>query len=196
MFAVFHRMIAVTNYTDNELLTLLKSDSNSAFVEIYNRYWASLYTAAYRRIKSRELAEEIIQDIFTNLWINRLTIDIRYSLHSYLHTAIRNAVLNHLEKEEVRERWKAYLKALSNDSDDSLEAIITSNDLSALVEREVEKLPLKCREVYQLSRKEHLPNKEIAARLQISEKTVESHLTKALKTLKLQLKDSLLSLLV
>ncbi|NIG57351.1 RNA polymerase sigma-70 factor [Chitinophaga sp. Cy-1792] len=188
-------MLTVNLYTDNELLTLLKSDSNTAFVEIYNRYWAELYTAAFRRIKSKEIAEEIIQDLFTNLWINRLVLDIKLSLKAYLHTAIRNAVLNQLEKNEVRERWKAYLKALSTDSDDSLQAIINSNDLSALVDKEIEKLPLKCREVYQLSRKEHLPNKEIAAKLQISEKTVESHLTKALKTLKIQLRDNLQSLL-
>lgn len=183
-------------HTDQELATLLGKEGSTAFVAIYNRYWAELYTAAFRRLKSKELSEEILQDLFTTLWVNRFQLQINSSLRAYLHQAIRNQVLNYFEKEEVRQRYRAYLQALSSDSDNSVEAIISCNDLAALLEKEVGKLPEKCREVYQLSRQWHLPNKEIAAMLHISEKTVESHLTKALKTLKGQLKDAIFSLLM
>ncbi|PSL43086.1 hypothetical protein CLV51_10980 [Chitinophaga niastensis] len=54
-------------YTDDALVMLLKNENNAAFVEIYNRYWAALYTAACKRVRSRELAEEMIQDLFTAL---------------------------------------------------------------------------------------------------------------------------------
>ncbi|RBL91838.1 hypothetical protein DF182_04340 [Chitinophaga flava] len=181
-------------YTDDELLALLREESTAAFVEIYQRYWRGLYTAASRRVKSRELAEEMIQDLFTGLWMNRSLLQVNVSLQAYLYTSIRNQVLNHFEKEDVRKRYREQLKATATEQDHSMEEAINSNDLSGLLARQVARLPSKCREVYLMSRQQHIPNREIAARMQISEKTVESHLTKALKILKGQLKDALVSL--
>lgn len=181
-------------YTDEELLALLGNESNAAFVEIYHRYWPGLYSAACKRVKSRELAEEMIQDLFTGLWVNRTLLQVNISLRAYLFTAIRNQVLNHFEKEDVRKRYRARLEATATEQDHSMEDTIACNDLSLVLAKQVEKLPSKCREVYVLSRQQYITNREIAARMQISEKTVESHLTKALKILKLQIKDAMISL--
>lgn len=176
------------NLSDEELSALLLKGDTLAFEEIFNRYWSVLYSAAYKRVKNREGAEEIVQDLFTLLWTKRETIKIHTSLAGYLHTAIRYMVLNHIQKESVRENYKDSLK-LGKVYDNSTEDIVFFNDLNRSIEKEVTHLPPKCRSVFELSRKEHKTNREIAEVLGISEKTVEGHLTKAIRHLKLSLSD-------
>jgi RNA polymerase sigma-70 factor (ECF subfamily) len=167
--------------TDDELFTLLKQGHEAAFDELYSRYWAVLLSAAWKRIDSREAAEEIVQDFFTQLWIKRESIDIHGTPAVYLFTAIKYKVLNYHMKEDVRRRYRNNLQI---QTDHSVEDAVIARDLAILLEKEVQHLPLKCRAVFDLSRKQHKSHKEIAEILHISEKTVENHLTKALRLLR------------
>src|SRR5688572_24325986 len=88
-------------YSDEGLLKLLKRQELGAFEEIYMRYWKKLYTAAYKRVQSREISEELVQDIFTSLWVNRQVLKVE-TLSAYLYSAIKYKVINHLEKEISR----------------------------------------------------------------------------------------------
>ncbi|WP_353132853.1 RNA polymerase sigma-70 factor [Pseudopedobacter sp.] len=169
--------------SDKELSVLLCDGSDAAFEEIFNRYWSALYAAAYKRLKSHEKAEETVQDLFTHLWTKRDCIKIHTSLAAYLYTAVRYMVFNNIQKEMVRESYKASLHTTSI-HDNSTEETILINDLNKILEKEVNHLPPKCRSVYELSRKHYKTNREIAAVLGISEKTVEGHLTKAIRQLK------------
>src|SRR3546814_5500891 len=83
----------------------------SAFEAIYNRYWSRLYSAAYRRVRSREACQEIIQDLFTSFWLGRKELTLRTSLESYLYAATRYKVFNHIEKELVRDRKSTRLNS-------------------------------------------------------------------------------------
>jgi RNA polymerase sigma-70 factor (ECF subfamily) len=181
--------------SDQELLVLLKSDEIAAFEEIYNRYWAELYSSAYKRTSSREASEEIVQDFFTSLWLNRTKIQIEGTLVNYLRTSIRYRVFNYYSKEYVRKNYLESVGSLMKDFDNSTEETILLNDLTQNLEREISRLPLKCRSVYTLSRIEHKSNKEIAAVLGISEKTVENHMSRALKYLRMKFVISLLLLI-
>jgi RNA polymerase sigma-70 factor (ECF subfamily) len=172
-----------SNLTDEELIELLRNESKDAFEEIYNRYWARLYSSAYKRVKRYEVAEELVQDLFTGLWINRKEVNIRSTVSSYLQTAIRYMVFNHFDKEYVRRDYQEKL-TFSRNFDNSTEEAVLLKDLETVLENEVSLLPAQCRSVYKLSRKEHKTNKEIALLMGISEKTVENHLTKALKRLR------------
>lgn len=156
-----------------------------AYLEIYNRYHAQLYSSARKRGLSAEIAEEIVQDLFINLWQQRTTISIHSSLSGYLFTAIRNLVLNQIQKESVRILFQDSLKVHQNDYDNSTEEYVLANDLDQSISKNILALPEKCRSVFELSRKHHKSNKQIAIELGISEKTVENHMTRAIKHLRL-----------
>lgn len=182
--------------SDEDLAGLLKKGNINAFEEIYNRYWSRLYSAAYKRVHSRDVCQEIVQDLFTSFWLGRKELKIRMSLESYLLTAVRYKVFNYIEKELVRRNYRQSLPGLSLRIDNSTEETIFFNELNKQLEEEIIHLPEKCRRVFELSRKEQKSNKEIALELNISEKTVENHITKALRLLRSGLKDSIASFLL
>ena len=176
-------------FSDEELLYFLKSNNAAAFEEIYNRYWSKLYVIAYKRVQHREVAEEIVQDFFTSFWINREKIQIHTLLKAYMFTSIKYLVLNHIKKNISQRTYSHYLNLQQEKPDFSTEENILLNDLKYNLEREVNLLPPKCRKVYELSRNENKSNKEISVELSISEKTVENHITRALRQLKVGLSD-------
>ncbi|MHB1178949.1 MAG: RNA polymerase sigma-70 factor [Daejeonella sp.] len=174
--------------SDEELSVLLSKAVSAAFEEIFNRYWFQLYASAYKRVRCREAAEEIVQNLFTSLWVKR-NIPIHTSLAAYLFTSIRYLVLNHIQKEAVRKNFKDSLQIGKSVYENPAEETVFLNDLKREIEKEINFLPSKCRSVFELSRKEHKTNREIAVVLGISEKTVENHLTKAIRRLRLNLND-------
>ena len=176
-------------FSDEKLSILLVEGDAGAFEEIFNRYWLKLYGAALKRVKSREVAEEIIQDLFTLLWAKRESIQIHKSLAAYLFTSVRYMVFNHIQKEIVRDNYKDSFQASNVFRDNSTEETVFLNELIRNIEKEVKCLPSQCRSVFELSRKENKTNREIAEVLGISEKTVEGHLTKAIKQLRVGLTD-------
>ena len=172
--------------SDEELSILLSKAVTAAFEEIFNRYWSQLYAAAYKRVRCREAAEDIVQNLFTSLWIKRNT-RIHTSLTAYLFTSIRYLVLNHIQREALRKSFKDSLQIVKTAYKNPTEETVFLNDLKGKIEKEINFLPSKCRSVFELSRKEHKTNREIAVVLGISEKTVENHLTKAIRRLRLNL---------
>lgn len=176
-------------HSDTELVALLQQDELSAFIEIYNRYWDRLFNAAYKRIKDHEACEEIVQDVFTNFWSKREGLVLTTGLSNYLFTAIRNQVIDHYRKQVIRNNFR--FSKTDQEYDNSNEQTVLLRDLQQHIEDLVDLLPDKCKSVYRLSRIENRSNKEIAILLNISEKTVEGHLTKALKQLRLNLSDFL-----
>lgn len=179
--------------TDTELVALLQQDELSAFIEIYNRYWSKLYNAAYKRIKNHEACEEIVQDVFTNFWSKRNSLTLTIGLGNYLFTSTKNQVVDYYRKQIVRNHFRFGL--VYCDYDNSNEQSVFLRDLQDHIVGLIDQLPDKCKSVYQLSRIENRSNKEIAVLLNISEKTVEGHLTKALKQLRVNLTEFLLLLI-
>lgn len=184
-----------SKHTDEELALLLKQAGPEIFKEIYDRYWDRLLNAAYKRVRSTETCEEIVQDVFTKLWANRTSLVFTSGLGNYLYTAVRYSVIDHYRKHAVRENFisseQLYIKL-----DNSTEEYVFLNDLKKHVDLMIAKLPDKCRSVYHLSRIEFKTNKEIASELNISEKTVEGHLTKALHSLRVNISDLMPLLLI
>ncbi|MDB5263234.1 MAG: polymerase, sigma-24 subunit, subfamily [Adhaeribacter sp.] len=190
-------MIArLASFTDEQLLLFLKENNENAFDEIYNRYWAKLFSQAYKRLANKETTEELLQDLFTKLWLNRHQINITSSLGAYLSGSIKYLVLNQIEKEGVRQRFAVAHKQSLVTHHNLTEETIISQELEGLVAQEVEKLSPKCKSVFVLSRFDQYSNKDIAQRLNISEKTVENHIAKAIKLLKSNLKESLAAVII
>lgn len=187
----------LANKTDAAIAKIFnESGDKQAYLEIYNRYHAQLYSSARKRGISGEIAEEIVQDLFINLWQQRTVININSSLSGYLFTAIRNLVLNQIQKDSVRLLFQDSLKVYQTDYDNSTEEYLLANDLHQSISKNMLALPEKCRSVFELSRKHHKSNKEIAIELGISEKTVENHITRAIKYLKLCIPHTIVPFLV
>lgn len=171
-------------YCDDILIAQVKEGSKAAFNEIYKRYWAVLYRHARRMIKVEEESQDIIQDIFESLWRNRESLEIKGSLSSYLYSAVRYKIFDLLDKGKVRNNYFEKLEDFINNGTYTIDHVLIEKELSEQIEREVKFLPKKMREVFELSRKEHLSHKEIAERLSLSDQTVKKQIHKALKILK------------
>lgn len=179
----------VQTLTDLQLVTLLSEDREDAFDELFGRYWERLFSTAYRRIQSKEATEELIQDLFTSLWMNRKKLDIRTSVSGYLTRSVKYMTLRHLKRELMKNTHLQEVRFLAPAGDRSTEQRLNLRDLQRSLDSEVRNLPVKCRLVFEMSRYSHYSNKEIASLLDISEKTVENHIGKALKILRRNLKD-------
>lgn len=184
------------NYTDSDLLNIFVENDAVVFREIYKRYWYKLFVFVNKRLRNKESSEEIIQNFFTRFWLNRSEIKVKGSLEAYMFTAVRYATIDYLEKEATRNNYYQLAYFNNKDFDNSTEEQVLLHDLETNVEYELVKLPVKCRSVFVLSRYEHKSNKEIAMQLGISEKTVENHITNAIRQLRLSLKGVACAILV
>jgi RNA polymerase sigma-70 factor (family 1) len=183
------------NSADREtrLLELLTKGSAEAFEEIFRKYWHSLYLKARSKTMSHEEAEEIVQSIFSTLWEKRNTILITH-LSFYLYTSVRNRVINVIRQRATQQKyWDNYVKFIPQ-SQPATETAVNYSELNGAVEAAIDHLPERSRRVFRLSRLEGRSNAEIAQLLHVSEKAIEYHITKSMRTLRLHLKDYILLL--
>jgi len=181
--------------TDAELLLKIKEDDHFAFKEIYKRYWKSCYFQLYRKSGVKELAEELTQNIFVSLWERRDIATIS-NLSSYLFSAVRFSFINHLKTLLQFDNYVAYKQQVNTESNNSLEEELAASDLSMSIEKGINMLPVKTREVFMLSRFGYRSVKEISETLEISEKAVEYHITRSLKAMRIALKDYIVLLIL
>jgi len=166
-------------YDDEMLLLLLRQSDEKAFTEIYNRYWRKLYGLAWYHLKSKPQAEDAVQEVLSGLWQRKDILNVQ-SLSNYLSVALKYSVFRQVAHEKRQAGTLSFATATEY-------SLAEFHFLQDLVQKEVNRLPEKCRLVFRCSREEGLSNKEIAKKLDISEKTVEKHMTKALKQLRTQL---------
>ncbi|SDH23027.1 RNA polymerase sigma-70 factor, ECF subfamily [Dyadobacter soli] len=169
--------------TDEQLVTQLREGNKRAFEEIYDRYWYKLFCISYHQVGSREESEELVHDIFESLWNRREDTEIR-SLGTYLVIAMKYRVTNFIKSQITWRRYQEYLILNKIQETYSTDEIVQFSDLSRAVDEVMRKLPEKTSRVFQLSRFENRPVKDIAEELNISEKAVEYHITKSLKALR------------
>lgn len=175
------------NMNDTDLTLLLGKSHEGAFSEIYNRYWLRLFSIAFNKLNNLPEAEELVQDIFLDLWSRRETLKITSSLAAYLAVAAKYKVLDCYAKRATRLRYQKHLSYSSDSLDSSTENWLYHEELKENFRKSVASLPDKCRLVFELSRNNGLTHKQIATKLEIAEKTVESHLSRALRTLRMNL---------
>lgn len=169
------------DYENSDLVLLLSQSDQGAFSELYQRYWKKLFAIAYNRLNETETAEDVVHDVFAAVWSQREKLLIG-NLENYLATATKYMVFAKI-KARIRERellnTEAPLATVA-----SAEASVHYKRILELVNQEVENLPEKCRLIFRCSRNEGMSVKQIAERFQLSPKTVENQLAKALRRLK------------
>lgn len=180
-------MSSYQTLSDRELATLLKEGDEKAFAEIYERYYSLLYIYAHKKLHSKQEAQDIIQEVLTSLWNRRFEFSMQTSLPSYLFTSVRNKALDLFSHKKVEARYFSSLQNFIEDAGIHTDYLIRENDLKTLIEKEIQALPPRMREVFRLSRKNKLSHKEIANLMAISEQTVSTQIKKALRILRVRL---------
>ena len=166
---------------DALLVAALKFDSHEAFVKIFRQYYANLVHFTARFIPDKSSCEDIVQEAFIRVWTNRKKLDTDTSIRSYLISLVQNLALNELRHRKVKMQYQDmnHETILSLSPDEHM----FFSELSDAYETALSKLEPEVRETLMLSRQEKMKYSEIAQRLNISVRTVESRISKGLKFL-------------
>lgn len=167
-----------------------------AFEEVFKSHFKSLHSYAYTIVKDDIMAEEMVQNVFCKLWEKTGKIQIQQSITAYLYKAVYHESINYLRHEKVKAAHQSYTKHHSNQTTENTSKKVMMRDLEERLAKALQDLPEKCRTVFQMSRFDELKYQEIADRLNISIKTVENQMGKALRLLRLNLIDFLPALLL
>lgn len=182
--------------SDTGLIDKVKNNHNSAFEEIFKRYWDPLYVFAFKKLGDEDEAKDVVQNVFINFWQRSATLEITDTLEKYLFSAVRYELL-HKISQSIKQQKKIthYYNVVMPNFMSALDPL-QQKELMAAIEQQVDALPDRLKEIYQLSKEENLSIKEIAMRLNISEQTVKNQLVTALKKLRVGLKEAFILILI
>ena len=185
-----------THSSFNNDLKLMDGQLYVTYNQLFHRYYSNLLFYATRMVGDEEEAEDIVQDVFVELWKNKDSIEMGEQIQSFLYRAVYTHALNVLKHRNIADSYQAVmgeinLKRMEMYHPDNNEVIqhIENLELRRDINRSINELPDKCKEVFKLSYLHDMKNKEIADVMGISLRTVEAHMYKALKFLRDQLKD-------
>lgn len=167
---------------DHELLRCIARGDQRAFATLFDRHWKKLYHTALNVVEDCDAAEDIVQDCFISLWEKSSHKHID-NVGGYLFKSVKYSCFMYLRSGAISRKHLDHINQLAFDN--STEEDFYAQELQEVLDSSLATLPEKCREIFYLSRFEFLPNKQIAEQLQISPKTVENQITKALRILRL-----------
>lgn len=185
------RKIRNVQLSEQQYWQLISNGDKSAFEHVFKTYYQPLCNYACTLIKDLDEAEEVVQNTFFNIWNKRTALQITSSLKSYLYRAVHNDCLNKLKHGKVRVMYAEDYKSSMAGGFHSSSQLLDGKELNVQINEAINALPEQCGLVFKLSRFEELKYSEIATHLNISVKTVENHMGKALKILREKLKDYL-----
>ena len=174
---------------DRQIFEAIKMDDTEAYEKIFRAYYRPMTAYAFRFLGNLADSESIVQDVFLRLWQKRREIIITSSLMHYLFRSVKNHCINFLEHERIKSRYQVLVIQHETDRYDYTE-FFPEPDLMKRIEEAIAALPPKRQEIFRLAREEGLKYREIAEKLELSVKTVETQMSLALK----QLRESLKSL--
>ncbi|GAB3365626.1 RNA polymerase sigma-70 factor [Arachidicoccus ginsenosidivorans] len=175
-------MFSLQSYTDQALLQMLNEGSNTAFEQIYLRYWKDCYNAAYKVLQDDAACMDVMQDVFVWLWENKQKVQPN-NLKAYLLTAVKFKMLNVIRHNKINKAAIEHFKN-SGASCSFIENSVELKELKLMLNQFIESLPPRAAQIFNLSRNGQLSNKEIAQRMHLSEKTVKNQIHISLKKLK------------
>ncbi len=184
------------NFSSKEILLNVVSGDKSSFEEVYRYYFPRLNYFAKQYLLDPEVSKNIVQDVFTELWENRESLREHTNLQSWLFTVTKNKSLKVISQLKSRHNYENFIKSRQLDANyiSLLEfdtGSIVFEELQTKIETALKNLTPGCRKIFEMSRFEDKKNKVIALELKLSIKTVEGQITKALRSLKADLKDFL-----
>jgi RNA polymerase sigma-70 factor (ECF subfamily) len=180
-------MDELSTFSDHSLSELLKFGSHKAYKEIYNRYFGLIFIDACKRIGRREDAQDIVQETFINFWKYREQIDSEKSIAGYLYAAMRNRAIDWAIHQQKNSKHINSFRSFYENGTCVTDYLIREKQLASIIEREIDALPPRMKEIFILSRRANLSHKQIAQQLDLSELTVKTQVKHALKILRTRL---------
>jgi len=188
---------------DTSIKQGLRDGEEQTYEYLFRQHYSRLCTYAFRYVERKDLAEEIVSETFLKLWVRRHELDIQGDVKAYLFQAVYKNSLHHLRQQKTEKRVTDQLQQHHDQAhpirlleDYSERDSLILKELEGKIEQAVKNLPEQAQRVFTLKRYDGLKNREIADRLEISVKTVEMHMTRALLFLKAELKDYLPAFLI
>jgi RNA polymerase sigma-70 factor (family 1) len=176
------------NVLENLFGRVVATGDYHAFRELFTHHYRSLCNYAMRVVVTREIAEEVVSDVFVKLWKNREQIEVHTSFQAYIYRAVRNQALDYLKlrihRQNERESLDSVQWNMTHADHFSPADELSFNEFYEHVEGCIQALPRQCQLIFRLSREEGLRYRDIAERLAISVKTVETQMSRALKVLR------------
>ncbi|MDX9882224.1 MAG: RNA polymerase sigma-70 factor [Prolixibacteraceae bacterium] len=173
------------------LIAGLRNKDKIVFDFIFTYYYSGLCTYSLKFIQEKDTVEDIVQDFFVSLWLKSSQLVISGSVRSYLFTSVRNRCLDYLKHSRVKEKYGREALRSGTLPDENNFDLYVETELREAISAGLEKLPPRCREIFEMSRFKGMKNQEIAEKLNISKRTVELQISLSLKTLRFELKDFL-----
>jgi RNA polymerase sigma-70 factor (ECF subfamily) len=175
---------------ESEWIRDIKAGNERAFEKLFNFYCQRLINFTRRYVVDIQIAENIVQDVFVRVWHHRAKLDPSRLIKSYLFTAVKNDALKEIRHRDVKTRsQQKLLDLIEPDIDPEKER--TTDEINKEIHQAINELPDKCREIFKMNRFDGLKYSEIAEILNISVKTVETQMGRALKKLRTRLKPLL-----
>lgn len=190
-----NKIIEYKSLSDAELVEHIRNGDESAFNEIYSRYKGILHVHAYKKLGDFDQAKDVIQDMFAAFWAMRENLPHTQNFSGYLYTITKNKILDIIAHEKIVARYADSFSKFIDEGVYVTDLLVREKELASKIEREIEALPPKMKEVFILSRKLELSHREISEKLCITENTVKYHIKSALKSLREKL-DFVVFLLV
>ena len=169
-------------YTIEVIEQLFRNDPEKAMQYLFQKYYSQMCDVVFRVLQDRFATEDVVQEVFMEVWRKRDEISFSTSIAGYLKRSCVNRSLNHLRKNKIAFDDENALKFQYTEA--HIENRIESEDLLDIIDQSIDSLPNRCKTVFMLSRFENMSYKEIGDALEISVKTVENQIAKALKVLK------------
>ncbi len=180
--------------TEEQLITGLTKGDEKAFEQLFRAYFEPLVFFANKYLGSIDEAKDIVQEVMSSVYENRDSLHINQSLKSFLYTTVSNRSLNVLKHEEVKTRHHSIIKSQGSELD--LEDLMETSELQARISKLMDELPEVCQRIFKMSRIDQKTNQEIADELQLSKRTVETQISKALKVLRNALKILIIQIIL
>jgi RNA polymerase sigma-70 factor (family 1) len=176
------------NSKDNKNVLPFENGSTAAFEALFKQYYAPLVAYACKYVSDMDIAREIVQDFFVRFYEKRQTLTIDVSVKSYLFRSVYNCCINYINQRNIQDKHHKNFD-LERVDEDNLESEINTFELQQRIYEIIEGLPAKCRRIFKMNRLEGYKNEEIATQLNLSKRTVETQISKALKILRQKLSD-------
>jgi RNA polymerase sigma-70 factor (ECF subfamily) len=162
----------------------IREGDAAAFEVVFRAYYAELCSFVAAQVGSDALAEELVQDVLLRVWQGRAQLDAKQSLRHYLYRAARNHTINHLKRRRLEDRWRDNAATAPARASSSTDEAVRTHELSDAIAETLATLPERCRLIFTMSREQGLSYADIAEVLDISVKTVETQMGRALKALR------------
>lgn len=184
------------NISDSELAQRICGGQKSAYQELFERYAPRIYKFSLSYLKNKTDSEELVQEVFMKIWEKREMLDHSKNIKSFIFKIAVNAIYDFIRRKNIEAAFNNFTKENSDvESDDTWQSVIFE-DMKQNLQSLVEQLPVQQQRIFHLSKTDGLSNEEIAAKLNLSKRTVENHLYRAVSTLKEHFKgESIIALL-